>query len=165
MAPQLRHCGAMELGPIVEELRRELLVAADAGGDDAREVAARLTAPLAAATRLALLNALTMAADEITRDLAPGSVEVRLRGLDPSFVVTAAPAEQAPVPDTAAVPEPVQEDGPAARINFRPPEGLKNRIDEAAARDGLSVNAWLIRLVTSALAAERPGRATGSAGD
>jgi hypothetical protein len=152
----------MELGPFVEELRRELLVAADAGGEDTREVAARLTAPLAAAARLALLGAVTTAADEITRDLAPGSVEVRLRGLDPSFVVTPAPAEQPAAPAAA---EPVQEDGPAARINFRPPEGLKNRIDEAAARDGLSVNAWLIRVVTSALAADRPGPVAGSAGD
>ena len=51
---------------------------------------------------------------------------------------------------------PPQEDGPAARINFRPPESLKNRIDAAAARDGLSVNAWLVRVVGAALADGTP---------
>jgi len=35
-----------------------------------------------------LLDGLSAAADEITRELAPGSVEVRLRGRDPNFVVT-----------------------------------------------------------------------------
>ena len=35
-----------------------------------------------------LLDALSSAADEITRELAPGSVEVRLRGREPQFAVT-----------------------------------------------------------------------------
>ena len=62
----------------------ELAVAAEAGGEDARALAERLTAPLEPAVRLILLDALSAAADEITRDLAPGSVEVRLRGGEPS---------------------------------------------------------------------------------
>jgi len=32
-----------------------------------------------------------------------------------------------------------------ARINFRLPEHLKARIEEAASRDGLSINTWLLR--------------------
>jgi hypothetical protein len=153
----------MDLRPFVESLRQQLLVAAAAGGEDARALAEQLTAPLEAATRLTLLSALTTAADEITRDLAPGSVEVRLRGLDPSFAVTAAPGDGVAPP--VAEMTPVQEEGPAARINFRPPERLKNRIDEAAARDGMSVNAWLIRVVTSALGTDRTTGAPGASGD
>ena len=65
--------------PYVENLRRELAVAADAGGEEARALAERLTAPLESAVRLMLLDALSAAADEITRELAPGSVELRLR--------------------------------------------------------------------------------------
>ena len=64
--------------PYVESLRRELAVAAEAGGPDARALAERLTGPLESAARLALLEALSAAAGEITRDLAPGSVDVRL---------------------------------------------------------------------------------------
>ena len=84
----------MDLTPYVENLRRELAVAADAGGEDARALAERLTAPLDSAMRLMLLDALSAAADEITRELAPGSVELRLRAGEPDFVVTAAPADE-----------------------------------------------------------------------
>src|SRR5580704_2598023 len=83
----------MDLTQYVSDLRYQLAVAAEAGGEDARALAERLTAPLESATRLALLDALSAAADEITRDLAPGSVHVRLRGREPSFVVTPPPAE------------------------------------------------------------------------
>jgi len=147
----------MDLRPFVADLRQELLAAAEAGGEDARALAERLTGTLESAAKLTLLNALSTAADEITRDLAPASVEVRLRGLDPSFVVTPASDDAIPTPP----PTPVTDDGPAARINFRPPEGLKNRIDEAAAQEGLSVNTWLVRVVAAALA-PRPTAATGA---
>ena len=78
----------MDLQPYVEAVRHELGVAAAAGGADAEALADRLTAPLESAIRLALLEALSEAAEQITRELAPGSVEVRLRGRDPEFTVT-----------------------------------------------------------------------------
>src|SRR5215467_6079982 len=140
----------MDLTPYVSTLRQELAVAADAGGDDARALAERLTAPLESAIRLALLDALSAAAAEITRDLAPGSVDLRLRGREPSFVVTPPPAEQPfeePAPLAAA---PEGEEGAAARISFRLTEYLKGRIEEAAAQAGLSVNAWLVRAASAA---------------
>ena len=90
----------MDLTPYVENLRRELAVAAEAGGEDARALAERLTAPLESAVRLMLLDALSAAADEITRELAPGSVELRLRAGEPDFVVTPAPADE-PAGDAA----------------------------------------------------------------
>ena len=147
----------MDLTPYVSNLRQELAVAADAGGDDARALAERLTAPLESAVRLVLLDALSAAAAEITRDLAPGSVDLRLRGREPSFVVTPPPAEQPfdePGPPAADVPPPATpegEEGAAARISFRLTEYLKGRIEEAAAQAGLSVNAWLVRAAAAAL--------------
>jgi len=150
----------MDLTPYVDTLRRELAVAAAAGGDDARALAERLTAPLESAVRLALLDALSAAAAEITRDLAPGSVDLRLRGREPSFVVTPPPTDQwFEEPDTWVVggPPPVSpdgEEGTTARINFRLPEPLKARIDEAASRAGLSTNSWLIRAATTALGSD-----------
>lgn len=45
VAPSWCHYGAMDLTPYVNTLRRELAVAAEAGGDEARELAERLTAP------------------------------------------------------------------------------------------------------------------------
>jgi hypothetical protein len=156
----------MDLTPYIDNLRRELAAAAQAGDEDARNLAERLTAPLESAMRLALLEALSAAADEITRELAPGSVDLRLRGRDPDFVVTPAPAEQAfagPAagslpPGPAGLPAPPArpaapdaDEGGTSRITLRLPEHLKPRIEQAAGRAGLSVNAWLVRAVAAAL--------------
>lgn len=146
----------MDLTPYVDSLRRELSVAAEAGGDEARELAERLTAPLESATRLTMLNVLSAAMDEITRDLAPGSVDVRLRGLDPDFVVTPPPTYGGAPAEPAAPTEPPRapadgDEGGTARINLRLPAHLKTRAEEAASREGLSVNAWLVRAVSAAV--------------
>ncbi|MCH0541761.1 hypothetical protein I3F58_19765 [Streptomyces sp. MUM 203J] len=154
----------MDLTPYVDHLRHELAVAANAGGDEARALAERLTTPLESAVRLMLLNALSAASDEITRELAPGSVDVRLRGLDPEFVVTTPPGAEHPVGEAPIATAPMapavapsmapsgdSEEGATARINFRLPAPLKARVEEAAGREGLSVNAWLVRAVAGAL--------------
>ncbi|GGU08370.1 toxin-antitoxin system HicB family antitoxin [Streptomyces coeruleorubidus] len=152
----------MDLTPYVDNLRRELAVAAEAGGDEARELAERLIAPLESATRLTMLNVLSAAMDEITRELAPGSVDVRLRGLDPDFVVTPPPTDGGARAEPAAPVEPLRASAPApaptdgdeggtARVNLRLPAHLKARAEEAATREGLSVNAWLVRAVSAAV--------------
>ncbi|KAF4408999.1 type II toxin-antitoxin system HicB family antitoxin [Streptomyces lycii] len=163
----------MDLTPYVSRLRDELAVAAGAGGDEARALAERLTAPLESAVRLTLLDALSTAMEEVTRELAPGGVDVRLRGVDPEFVVTpplrpeAFQEEPAPAP-AAPAPAADAEDGTMARINFRLPAHLKARTESAAAAEGLSVNAWLVRAVSGALdGGERvsaPGRGRHSGG-
>ncbi|MCY0961098.1 hypothetical protein [Streptomyces sp. H27-H5] len=148
----------MDLTPYVDNLRRELAVAAEAGGDEARELAERLTAPLESAARLTMLNVLSAAADEITRELAPGSVDVRLRGLDPDFVVTPPPAYGIGSAEAVAPVEPLRapapedgDEGATARVNLRLPAHLKARAEESASREGLSVNAWLVRVVSAAV--------------
>jgi hypothetical protein len=168
----------MDLMPYVENLRRQLAVAAEAGGPDARALAERLTSALESATRLTLLEALSAAADEITRDLAPGSVDVRLRGGDPAFVVTppqpgpssegtTGGTEPAPPAAPPGAPEAVPPAGPpsgeesgTARVTLRLPEHLKVRVEEAAARQAISVNAWLVRAVSAAF---EPGAGSGHA--
>jgi hypothetical protein len=145
----------MELDGYVDRLRSQFAAISEVAGEDVRDLAERLVAPLESTVRLVLLEALSAAADEITLDLAPGSVHLRLSGADPEFVVTGAEPEHAPstAPPMAPVaPQaPADPDGPVARINFRPPESLKTRIEEAANRDGLSVNTWLTRVATTAL--------------
>lgn len=162
----------MNLTGYVEALQQQLSVAAAAGGEEAQTLAGRLAAPLDAATRLVLLDALSAAAGEITREMAPGSVDLRLRGQEPSFVVTLPPAEpvtdDAPAPagtpataTTAATavtaatettaPTPDTDDAAMVRINLRLPEHLKGRVEDAASQAGLSVNAWMVRAATAAL--------------
>lgn len=108
-------------------------------------------AALEPAVRLTLLDTLSAAAAEITRDLVPGSVDLRLGGREPGFVVTPPGETTAPAP--VSLPEP--DDASTARINFRLPEPLKARIEAAAAREGLSVNSWLVRATTSATEPDR----------
>jgi hypothetical protein len=149
----------MDLQPYVDAVRHELGVAAAAGGQDAEALADRLTAPLESAIRLALLEALSEAAEQITRQLAPGSVEVRLRGRDPEFNVSAGVAE---LPDTPSVASgELDEDGGTWRVTLRLPESLRARVDGAARGDGLSVNAWLVRTVTAALGGSHSRRPRG----
>ena len=139
----------MDITPYVSVLRAELANAAELGGADARALAERLTAPMESAFRLALLDALAAATDEITRDLAPGSVQLRLSGREPTFVVTPPPVdESAPTPPA---PLAVDDDAAVSRINLRLPDQLKTRIEEAAAGEGLSVNAWLVRAASAAV--------------
>jgi hypothetical protein len=147
----------MDLTPFVEQLRRELALAAAPGGEEAQALAERLTAPLESSVRLALLSALSAAAEEITSQLAPGSVDVRLRGGDIGFVVTPPPAEEHPADPAPETVVPDADDGSMLRITLRLPEQLKVRVEEAAARLGSSVNTWLVRAVSDALArTERP---------
>jgi hypothetical protein len=156
----------MDLSPYIEGLQRQLVVAAAAGGDEARALGERLIAPLEAAARLALLEVLGSAAEEITCDLAPGSVELRLRRGEPEFAVTAPPVDppDETVPslgsDTARAPAgPVAGDeGGMSRVNLRMPDHLKARVEHAAGREGLSVNAWLVRAAAAALDRADPGR-------
>ena len=151
----------MDLSLYVNDLQHQLEVAAEAGGEEARALAERLTAPLEAATRLVLLEALSVAASEITRELAPGSVDLRLRGRDPEFVVISPPVSpgfeeasdnrsEASSPTGHTVPDDVDEGG-MSRTTLRLPDHLKLRVEEAATREGLSVNSWLVRTLAAAL--------------
>jgi hypothetical protein len=146
----------MELTPYVESLRRELTTAAEVGGEDARALAGRLLRPLDAAVRLTLLEALSAAAEEISAELAPGAVDVRLRGGTAGFVVTpAGPAgDAADRPAEVRLPVAEGDDAAMVRINLRLPANLKALIEDAAAGGGISVNAWIVRAAAAGLANE-----------
>jgi hypothetical protein len=139
----------MQLDHHLAQVQDQLSAAAALGDERTREIAATLASTATAAVRLALMNAISQAADEITAALLdyPGSpaVVVRLEGDEISVDVRA--AEPASVPA-----EPRRDEGDAsARISLRLSEALKTEIDEAAERDGVSVNTWLVRAASAAL--------------
>jgi HicB family len=136
----------MELTPYLESLRADLAAAAAPGGPETTRAAELLGHSLEASARLALLEALSDAAAEITTRLHDATVEVRLRGRSADFVVTQAAAE----PDVAA-PAPTLETGDLTRLTLRMPEALKTHVEQAAAAEGISVNAWLVRAVAAAM--------------
>ncbi len=142
----------MHLDIHLAAIAAQLSAAAALGDERTRQVADTLGAAAGPALRLALLNALSEAADEISAVLQdlPGSPTVAMRLDADDVVVDVRLAETA-----AATEEPWErnrEDGdPSARISLRMSEALKAEVDAAAARDGVSVNAWLVRAATSAL--------------
>jgi hypothetical protein len=141
----------MDITPYVERLRHDLTQAAAAGDDQVRDAAERLGLALDPSMRLALMEALSQAAAEITSEMRDGSVDVRLTGRELEFVVEhpAPPAEaSAPTPPTAGDEE--DEDGPTARITLRLPESVKARAEELAGKSGSSLNTWIVNVLRAA---------------
>ncbi|MFI1988702.1 hypothetical protein [Actinoplanes sp. NPDC020271] len=140
----------MDLTPYLEGLRSDLAVAAAPGGPEISRAAELLSNSLEPSARLALLEALSDAAAEITTGLHDATVEVRLRGREAAFVVT-----QVTMPEPAPAPPPPLADGGGdqARLTLRMPEALKSHVEQTAATEGISVNAWLVRAIMTAVSA------------
>ena len=158
----------MDLSPYIESVRAGVANASSLADEHTQQVANRLGTAIESSTRLALIQALSDAAGTISADLAPSSVELRMVGQDPEFVVLVQTAETEPTlllpnaepgsesTDQSATAE--AEDEPAARITLRLPQSVKVRVDEMASSDGISTNAWLIRAVMDALSERSGGR-------
>src|SRR5512144_3358693 len=146
----------MDITPYVDSLRHDLAAAAEAGGAEAKAAAERLALALDPAVRLALMDALSQAAAEITAELPAGSIDVRLKGREPQFVVDV-PTQPLQAPTPPAPPAPptpeeaeLEEDGSVARITLRIPESLKYKAEELAAKGGHSLNSWIVNVVRAA---------------
>ena len=74
-----------------------------------------------------------------------------MHGRDPEVVVSSAPALDDEDAEPAAEPVDDTDDRGTARLTVRMPEALKERAEEQAGRDGLSVNAWMVRAVQAAV--------------
>lgn len=140
----------MDITPYVERLRQDLTQSAAAGNEQIRDAAERLALSLDPSMRLALMEALSQAAAEITTEMRTGSVEVRLTGRELEFVV----AQSVPGEPTAAAPGPMEEDDESdaatARITLRLPEGVKTRAEELANKYGSSLNTWIVNVLRAA---------------
>jgi predicted HicB family RNase H-like nuclease len=140
----------MDLTPYLDTLRHDLAASAAAGGPEVGRAAELLAGSFDASARLCLMEALSDAAAEVTTKLTTASVEVRLRGREADLVVTELthdPGEPAPAEPTATA----EGSGDVARITLRLPEGLKEQVERAATGEGISVNAWLVRAIGTAV--------------
>src|SRR5918994_1239151 len=157
----------MNLSPYLESVRTGVQNAAALADEDTQQVAYKLGTAVESATRLALISALSDATGVISAELAPSSVELRMSGDDPEFVVTVSSPSAEPTilrpdpgsgqdePTDAAQVDELDGDEPLSRISLRLPASVKARVDEHAAKDGISTNAWLVRAVMDALAERR----------
>ena len=76
-------------------------------------------------------------------------MEVRLAGRDPELVVV---TDEVPDASQLGVGEEY-----SGRISLRLPESLKAGVEAAAAREGISTNAWLVRTIARTLE-QRPSK-------
>lgn len=127
----------MQLDHHIQAIREDLANTARIGDEATAEAAQRLSEALAATLHLRLLDLLGEAALEIAGQLGSGRVEVRLAGRDPELVVVMDEAQ-----DSVHVAPGEEYSG---RITLRLPETLKARVEAAAAQEGVSTNAWLVR--------------------
>ncbi|QUQ71631.1 toxin-antitoxin system HicB family antitoxin [Kutzneria sp. CA-103260] len=149
----------MDLTPYIATLREDLTTAAAAGDDQTRRTAAVLSAALEPAVRLAIMNALSDLAAEVTASLDDHVVSLRLDGRDVQVVVTAtAPSDEPGAdeeePAAAFVGDP---QGDISRITVRLIEELKAKAEQAAAAQGQSLNAFVSQAVQGALNNQRRG--------
>ena len=151
----------MDLTPYVENLRRELAVAADAGGEDARALAERLTAPLDVR---GAADAARRAVGRRRRDHARARARLGRAAPARRRARTSSSRRRRPTRrpsrrrQPAPPPPPEGDEAATARINLRLPEQLKAGVEQAAARERLSVNAWLVRAAAAAVARDDPDR-------
>ena len=139
----------MQLDSHVQAIQQELVAAASLGDEAAAEAARRMGDAVASSLHLHLLDLLGEAALEVGSQVESGRVEVRLAGRDPELVVVTDEA-----PDAGQIGIGAEYSG---RISLRLPESLKAGVEAAAAREGISTNAWLVRTIARTLE-QRPSR-------
>ncbi|MDP9283402.1 MAG: toxin-antitoxin system HicB family antitoxin [Actinomycetota bacterium] len=139
----------MNLTIVLEGLQDDLQGLAELGDERSAQIARRLGDALGSNLRLKLLDLLSQVAVELSSKLPSGHVEVRLAGQEPELVFVEAPGESAGAGEELS-----------ARISLRLPESLKTAVEKAAAREGVSTNAWLVRAIARA-AESRPAHVGG----
>lgn len=148
----------MDLTPYVTAIRDDLNTAASAGDETTQRAAATLSASLEPAVRLAMMNALSDLAAEVTATLPEHVVDIRLDGRDVRVAVTET-AESAATDDAntgqsdTASATSGQDDvtGDISRITLRMLEQLKGQAEQAAANQGVSLNTYVSQAVQGAL--------------
>jgi hypothetical protein len=154
----------MDLTPYLQSLRDDMLSAASIGDEQTRRSAALLTSALEPAARLAIMNALSDLAAEVTGALDDTTVDLRLEGRDLRVTVTKHAAAD---PDRAGWSGPEagsydlsDEDlgravrdagGELSRTTLRLVNDLKSQAEQAATAQGVSLNTYIQRAVSDAV--------------
>ena len=139
----------MQIDGIIQALREDLVRISALGDESTSRAAELLSVAIESSLGRRLQDALAEAALELNDQLDSSHVELRVAGHDLQLVL---------VREDGSVPEPVDE-AFSARITLRLPESLKQRVESAAAREGASVNTWLVQALQRAVESRRPSSA------
>ena len=129
----------MQITVHVDALQNDLAAVAQLGSEATAELARQLSVVLEPALHRRLLDAITEAAHELTSQIPNGHVEVRIEGAEVRLAFVEETQEPAGPP--------AGDDAYTARITLRLPESLKASVEERAAREGVSVNTYLVNLI------------------
>lgn len=140
----------MNLTIVLEGLQQDLQRLSELGDERSAQIASRLSDALASTLRLKLFDLLSQVAVELSSKLPSGHIEVRLAGQEPELVFVDDPGDAAGMSSEEL----------SARISLRLPESLKTSVERSAEREGISVNAWLVRAIARATES-RPVHVTG----
>lgn len=148
----------MDLTPYLSNLREDLNATAAAGDEATKRAASLLTAAIEPAARLALMNALSDLAAEVTASLEDHVVEVRLDGRDVRVVVSGGRSGEGKAGPQGPPPPPPPPGGrDISRMTLRLFEELKGKAEQAAAEQGVSLNTFIQQAVQGALHGKSPG--------
>jgi HicB family len=122
----------------VDSLRGDVRAIGELGDETVAEVADRIATLLSRSVPAVVLDLLSQGAAELSSELPGGRVEVRVSGDDVDLAYVAE--------DSATTPGAGEPEGElTARISLRLNEGLKLRVEQAAATEGVSVNSFIMR--------------------
>lgn len=136
----------MQIDGHIQALREDLARVAALGDEAASRAAELLSVAIESSLARRIQDVLAEAALELNSQLDEAHVEVRIAGRDPELVLVREAAEPEAHADVTL----------DARITLRLPEGLKQRVESAAAREGTSVNTWLVQALQRAVESRRP---------
>ncbi len=168
----------MDLHPYIRNLREDLLAAAALGDEETRRAAALLGAAIEPAGRLAIMNALSDLAAEVTQALDRHVVEVKLDGRDVRVSVSDKAGPDAPEeqPDDVdgrpgqhlhadELRRAMQDaGGELSRTTVRLFNDLKSQAEQAAADQGVSLNTYISRAVSDSVRTAMPAGSKGRRG-
>lgn len=146
----------MDLSSYINQLREDLTSAASAGDDQTRQTAAALSAAIEPAARLAIMNALSDLAAEVTTHLDGQVVDLRLDGRDVRVVVSGTASSGDQNTTAEPPPPPTGESGDISRITLRLLDEVKSKAEQAASAQGMSLNTFVSQAVQGALHGGRP---------
>jgi hypothetical protein len=126
----------MKMSLVIEGLRSDIIAVGELGDQAVAEVAERIAGLFSRSAPSRILDLLSDVAAELSEEVPEGRIEIRLVGDDVEFAYM---DERPPAADADA--------DLSSRITLRLSEQLKSRVEECASRDGLSVNAWVLRML------------------
>jgi HicB family len=133
----------------VEGLLSDVMSIGELGDDTVAEVAERIAAVLSRSVPGRVLDLLSDVVAEVSAELPDGRIEIRISGDDVDLdYVEDAPAAPSGLGSDA-------EGDMSARITLRLGEGLKARVEERAAQEGVSVNTFIVRTLERGTSSQR----------